>query len=221
MPVVVWPAHFRGRLHACSAELHRTLGDGYALSMQPGDVARDRWTLLVAMTADERAVFVRKWAVSEDPATTLESAQCECDSRVQYWIAELSLRLDIRTASARIARAGRRAHHWAVYVVLWAAFAGVVLVQGGIATMVALSLVVALGVLVTIAARRSHRRYFWNYWRALEMGFCPGCGYDLSGLSHLESRGSTLRDVGPERCPECGAPWPLVPPPVPTKDATR
>jgi hypothetical protein len=47
---------------------------------------------------------------------------------------------------------------------------------------------------------------------------CPDCNYDLSA-SHAdppldpESLGINL---GPRHCPECGALWPLVPPPIPT-----
>ena len=49
---------------------------------------------------------------------------------------------------------------------------------------------------------------------------CPDCRYDLSG--HADAIGSSLFDdqhVGPRRCTECGAPWPLVPPRLP--DAPR
>ncbi|MBX3404318.1 MAG: hypothetical protein KF699_12985 [Phycisphaeraceae bacterium] len=45
---------------------------------------------------------------------------------------------------------------------------------------------------------------------------CLDCGY---ALDHLPSTISTLEgvavDTGPERCPECGCPWPLVPPVLP------
>jgi len=78
----------------------------------------------------------------------------------------------------------------------------------------AFSVVGAAAVLIPLATWRSRRRYLWGYRSALELGFCPGCGYDLSGISHLDVRGAMLRDVGTPRCSECGAPWPLVPPPV-------
>lgn len=42
---------------------------------------------------------------------------------------------------------------------------------------------------------------------------CPDCGFDLAGTPaglEVETFGV---DVGPRRCPECGAWWPLVPPP--------
>ena len=186
--------------------------------MQPGDVARDRWTHLVVLRPEARAGFVREWAASDNPGATVADAQLECDARVQYWIAELSTRLEHRAPGERIARAGRAAHHWAVHGVVVLGIACLVVLHVGVVMTIGYAVVFGLGVLVTIAARRARRRHFWGYWRALELGFCPGCGYDLSGLSHLESRGSTLLDVGPERCPECGAPWPLVPPPVPIKD---
>jgi hypothetical protein len=49
---------------------------------------------------------------------------------------------------------------------------------------------------------------------ALSRRCCPDCGYDLRGLDAAlppSMLGGT--DVGPDLCPECGSPWPLVPPP--------
>lgn len=46
---------------------------------------------------------------------------------------------------------------------------------------------------------------------------CPDCGYDLAGI-HADPPldPETLGiSIGPRNCPECGALWPLVPPPVP------
>lgn len=40
-------------------------------------------------------------------------------------------------------------------------------------------------------------------------GQCPHCGYDLRGVIPQQSAGTIV--VGPERCSECGCPWPLVP----------
>lgn len=48
--------------------------------------------------------------------------------------------------------------------------------------------------------------------RALRDRCCPDCGYELLNTKPaLEP--SVLRVVGPKVCPECGSPWPLVPPP--------
>jgi hypothetical protein len=44
---------------------------------------------------------------------------------------------------------------------------------------------------------------------------CADCGYDLRGLDPaLPAKLLDGTDVGPVACPECGSPWPLVPPPV-------
>ncbi len=42
---------------------------------------------------------------------------------------------------------------------------------------------------------------------------CPDCGYSLVGVPPgLPALGERGHAVGPARCPECGSPWPLVPP---------
>ena len=43
---------------------------------------------------------------------------------------------------------------------------------------------------------------------------CPDCWYDLSGTTVLRPELLDGAFLGPARCPECGAPWPLVPPAV-------
>ena len=48
---------------------------------------------------------------------------------------------------------------------------------------------------------------------AIRAGQCPDCRYDLSTLpSPFASSEPRPINSGPERCPECGAPWPLIPP---------
>lgn len=43
---------------------------------------------------------------------------------------------------------------------------------------------------------------------------CPDCGFDLAGTPAGIDAEAFGVDVGPRRCPECGALWPLVPPPA-------
>lgn len=50
--------------------------------------------------------------------------------------------------------------------------------------------------------------------RALLESRCPDCWYDLAGTTVLEPESLEGGILGPVRCPECGAPWPLVPPAV-------
>lgn len=42
---------------------------------------------------------------------------------------------------------------------------------------------------------------------------CPDCGFDLAGAPPGLDAEAFGIDVGPRWCPECGAWWPLVPPP--------
>jgi hypothetical protein len=48
----------------------------------------------------------------------------------------------------------------------------------------------------------------------LQAGQCIDCGYSLAELPsrRLATRDGGSISVGPERCPECGCPWPMVPP---------
>ncbi len=41
---------------------------------------------------------------------------------------------------------------------------------------------------------------------------CPDCNYPLNTV--LPAFTGPARGCGPKACPECGSPWPLVPPPV-------
>jgi hypothetical protein len=48
--------------------------------------------------------------------------------------------------------------------------------------------------------------------RTLRNRCCPDCGYDLVTVKPAFEP-SMLHVIGPRACPECGSPWPLVPPP--------
>jgi len=48
---------------------------------------------------------------------------------------------------------------------------------------------------------------------------CPDCSYPLLGLPDGEPRTGAVPGIGPRRCCECGTPWPLLPPPIPVKQA--
>lgn len=41
---------------------------------------------------------------------------------------------------------------------------------------------------------------------------CPDCRYSLVNLPSTPSPIQNVVDLGPARCPECGSPWPLIPP---------
>jgi hypothetical protein len=42
---------------------------------------------------------------------------------------------------------------------------------------------------------------------------CPDCAYDLTGVPSAIPESRLGLSTGPRACPECGASWPLVPPP--------
>jgi hypothetical protein len=66
-----------------------------------------------------------------------------------------------------------------------------------------------IGIPIDLKGRR-RRRVF----ASLVDDTCPTCGYDLSNLASVPIGDENVR-LGPPACPECGAPWPLVPPPAP------
>lgn len=75
---------------------------------------------------------------------------------------------------------------------------------------------VCLSAVVTYTSDRSLRIMRRTINRFVER-HCPDCNYDLS-VSHADPPldPQTLGiNLGPRHCPECGALWPLVPPPDP------
>lgn len=57
---------------------------------------------------------------------------------------------------------------------------------------------------------------------SLRLGRCPDCGYDLAGVPGVSVRdGERAVSIGPRRCPECGAPWPLLPPAIASAPRAR
>jgi hypothetical protein len=51
---------------------------------------------------------------------------------------------------------------------------------------------------------------------------CPDCSYALKGVpSRVLGTAELTLDLGPKRCPECGSPWPLIPPPPPNEPSTQ
>lgn len=86
-----------------------------------------------------------------------------------------------------------------------------------VATILVLGMFVAFGSYRVRQARRfiqsgMNRRLFELCIR----GECPKCGYDLS-KSRDEMELDSGVPLGPRRCPECGAFWPLVPDPTPAE----
>ncbi len=86
-----------------------------------------------------------------------------------------------------------------------------------IAIAYALSIWIAVGVLILlpIAAWRNDRRWRRAHLARTSQSRLCGCGYDTTGvpsdLPEVEALGVI---IGPRLCPECGAAWPLIPPPA-------
>jgi hypothetical protein len=103
--------------------------------------------------------------------------------------------------------------------ILRIAFAGLVLMSG--AALMGVFLIVAVAVLGTLSLVMMILHLFsealpWTCSKRLKDGCCANCGYALRGLADavVPSRIHGVA-IGPERCPECGMAWPLVPPPMP------
>lgn len=79
-----------------------------------------------------------------------------------------------------------------------------------------LFLSVPLGLVVLLLLARAIRRHMLRsqLLSVLCRHSCSGCGFSLESLmDHTIWNGDV--GLGPDHCPECGCPWPLVPPPVP------
>lgn len=53
---------------------------------------------------------------------------------------------------------------------------------------------------------------------AAEGKTCPDCGYEVERGAVVKTEPGIEIAIGPERCSECGSPWPLLPPEVPDPD---
>ncbi|MFG0285988.1 MAG: hypothetical protein ACF8R7_16345 [Phycisphaerales bacterium JB039] len=69
------------------------------------------------------------------------------------------------------------------------------------------SLAWAMVGVVAAAMMFTHYRRLRRAHRAVHLSKCPDCQYPLTDLRH------DAPSAGPAHCPECGADWPLVPPP--------
>ena len=93
---------------------------------------------------------------------------------------------------------------------------GGVLFYFGTANATATAIVVVVICIASLVAesRLAPGRAIGKILRVLEGGVCGDCGYELVGKLSRDNVSENYT-VGPPRCPECGSPWPLVPPPVP------
>ena len=51
---------------------------------------------------------------------------------------------------------------------------------------------------------------------SLNTAACPDCAYDLASTFYADDPRRHTPWAAPRRCPECGSPWPLIPPPIPS-----
>jgi hypothetical protein len=94
----------------------------------------------------------------------------------------------------------------------------------GVLVLLAIGAIIVVGELMVIAIAAAGL-LLWRWrprgrlFRALSRRHCPDCRYDLRGLEAGLDPAALGRDIGPRACPECGAAWPLLPPPPPVEHA--
>lgn len=177
--------------------------------------AEDEWRRITSLRADQRAQFVEAWAKQGRPERDIESLQDEIDTRLAYWRPTLRppARRPSHDAQGRLV-IPRTLEHFAAYLVIYILIGSAVTCLGGPTLAIVACVIGCLLLPVAIfAAKRKRGRSLLA--RAIVDHTCPACEYDLSGLMADEVGGRGLLRIGPANCPECGAPWPLVPPPVP------
>lgn len=116
----------------------------------------------------------------------------ELQERRTWWIARLML-------TKRVARS-TKVRLWSVVILL-------MVLMGSGAVFLLMAVLAVLGVIAWVRSGAARERE--TLLRALSEGACPGCAYVAA------------RDIpgGPNACSECGSPWPLLPPEMPSETA--
>jgi hypothetical protein len=138
-------------------------------------------------------------AVHQLDATARDRLALEYWRRVSYWNED--------------ARAAGR-WNWIVLAIsgFLAVLATLALALAGLVLGLGVMLIAAAGVASAHYGLGQHQRLA----RALKQGLCPDCSYNLRGTEPaVDPRLVDGQFVGPQRCPECGSRWPLLPGPVP------
>lgn len=112
---------------------------------------------------------------------------------------------------AHATRGGVLRHWFPLEIIAWALVAAVPLLFGStLAWSVAAAFVIAAPFLIRWGYRVELKNRLVG---AIRNRCCPDCGYHLHTLPAIDPQVLGY-DVGPSRCSECGAAWPLVPSPV-------
>jgi hypothetical protein len=70
---------------------------------------------------------------------------------------------------------------------------------------------ISAAVIITVLLVREARRSSTPGWKTPTPGVCPRCTYDLHGHDEAIPESLIGKRIGPDRCPECGQRWPLIP----------
>lgn len=147
---------------------------------------------------------------STSGASEAELAQAEESVRGRRVAAQTRINADLGAYRGLLTVAKLNPLAWKLCLIAWILFC----TRGGIGLNRTIPLlseasfgVAAVLVAIAYLTTRSERGVLRE---AIPKSLCPDCGYPLSEvLPRFSGPGAGL---GPERCTECGAPWPLIPP---------
>jgi hypothetical protein len=173
------------------------------------------WTGWIAAGGPDRATAILRRARARVLREPAEDVAVVLAARRRHWNEEISRWPHRRFNSQR---------HWIDPAFALAGIAtGMVLFAGMIALgslRIVFTLVLAMYVPIMIHlwwGRRRRKALQRRLFDALAAAACPDCAYSMREIAGRPVEADIAFWPGPRRCPECGSPWPLVPPPTPNE----
>lgn len=150
-----------------------------------------------------------------DPKKSRSELGREIRARRMYWLGELHG--TSRTADVLQFIFGAKARGFSSATILWVVMIFFLTAASVLYAAQLSALLILLGLcLIPILG--------WTMWqdgkrvpvrRALSQLLCPLCSYELTGNDVIPAEQLNGEHCGPQKCPECGTPWPLIPPSCP------